>query len=588
MRSVREAWKAAVVATVADMLAEKGADPALAEAVTAEAPPDAAMGDVGFPMFPFAKVLRMGPPQIAAALAERLLAKAGSGGAPAGAVKAVGPYLNVFLDRASVAAQALASRSLGESYGRSSSLAGSKVMIEFSSPNTNKPLHLGHLRNDVLGESSARILKANGAEVMKINLVNDRGVHICKSMLSYMVYGGGRSPEDEGKKTDHFVGDYYVKFNDLKKDDPKAEEKAQELLVKWEAGDPETIELWKRMNEWAVGGIRRTYERTGVSFDKYYYESQIYLTGKDEVQKGLASGAFFKADDGSVRVDLTPIGLEEKVLLRKDGTSIYMTQDLGLAIHRHRDWPFDRLVYVVANEQQYHFKVLFYILKRLGYDWAENLFHLSYGLVNLPEGRMKTREGTVVDADSLLDSLRELALEEIQAKGREDAVGDPLETAEKIALGAVHYYLAQATPSKDMIFNPKDSLSFNGDTGPYIQYMGARISSLLRKRDRGEGSASKGSVRPELLSSPAEWELVRLVSSYPEAVEQAGAEYNPAIVAAHMYAVASAFSKFYHDEPILNCDDPDQAATRLALSESVLVVLKNGLELLCIPFLEAM
>lgn len=586
MRSVREAWKAAVAATVADMLAEKGADPALSEAVAAEAPPDAAMGDVGFPMFPFAKVLRMGPPQIAAALAERLSAKAGQ--APAGTVKAVGPYLNVFLDRASVAEQALSSRSLGASYGRSSSLAGSKVMIEFSSPNTNKPLHLGHLRNDVLGESSARILRANGAEVMKINLVNDRGVHICKSMLSYMAYGGGRTPEDEGKKTDHFVGDYYVKFNELKKEDPRAEEKAQELLVKWEAGDPETIALWKKMNEWAVGGIRRTYERTGVSFDKYYYESQIYLTGKDEVQKGLASGVFFKAEDGSVRVDLTPIGLEEKVLLRKDGTSIYMTQDLGLAIHRHADWPFDRLVYVVANEQQYHFKVLFYILKRLGYEWADSLFHLSYGLVNLPEGRMKTREGTVVDADSLLDSLRELALEEIQAKGREDAVGDPQDTAEKIALGAVHYYLAQATPSKDMIFNPKESLSFNGDTGPYIQYMGARISSLLRKRDRGEGGAAKGVVRPELLSSPTEWELVRLVSSYPEAVEQAGAEYNPAIVAAHMYAVASAFSKFYHDEPILNCDEPDRAATRLALSEAVLVVLKNGLELLCIPFLEAM
>lgn len=588
MRSEREAWKAAVASAVADMLAEKGADPSLSEAVAAEAPPDAAMGDVGFPMFPFAKALRMGPPQIAAALADRLVAEASAGAAPAGTVKAVGPYLNVFLDRASVAAQALGSRSLGSSYGRSSSLAGSKVMIEFSSPNTNKPLHLGHLRNDVLGESSARILKANGAEVMKINLVNDRGVHICKSMLSYMAYGGGRVPEDEGKKTDHFVGDYYVRFNDLKKDDPKAEEKAQELLVKWEAGDPETIALWKKMNEWAVGGIRRTYDRTGVSFDKYYYESQIYLTGKDEVQKGLASGVFFKADDGSVRVDLSPIGLEEKVLLRKDGTSIYMTQDLGLAIHRHQDWPFDRLVYVVANEQQYHFKVLFYILKRLGYDWADNLFHLSYGLVNLPEGRMKTREGTVVDADALLDSLRELALEEIQAKGREDAVGDPLDTAEKIALGAVHYYLAQATPSKDMIFNPKESLSFNGNTGPYIQYMGARISSLLRKRDRGEGSASKGSVRPELLSSPSEWELVRLVSSYPEAVEQAGAEYNPAIVAAHVYAIASAFSKFYHDEPILSCEDPDQAATRLALSEAVRVVLKNGLELLCIPFLEAM
>ncbi|PKL25438.1 MAG: arginine--tRNA ligase [Spirochaetae bacterium HGW-Spirochaetae-3] len=584
MRSVKEAWKAAVSAAVVDILAEKGADAGLAASVIPESPPDASMGDIGFPMFPFAKALRMGPPQIAAAVASRLSA----GSTPAGTAKAVGPYLNVFLDRPSIAAASIAARTAGQSYGRSSSLSGSRIMVEFSSPNTNKPLHLGHLRNDALGESTSRILRANGAEVMKINLVNDRGVHICKSMLSYMVYGGGRTPEDEGKKSDHFVGDYYVKFNDLKKDDPQAEEKAQELLVKWEAGDADTIALWKKMNEWAVGGIRRTYERTGISFDKYYYESQIYMTGKEEVQKGLASGAFFKAEDGSVRIDLSPIGLEEKVLLRKDGTSIYMTQDIGLAIHRHVDWPFDRLVYVVANEQQYHFKVLFHILKSLGYEWAKNLYHLSYGLVNLPEGRMKTREGTVVDADALLDSLRELAMEEIQAKGREDAVENPMETAEKIALGAVHYYLAQATPSKDMIFNPKESLSFNGNTGPYIQYMGARISSLIRKRDKGEGKAGAGSIRPELLTADSEWELVRLVATYPEAVEQAGAEYNPAIIAAHLYATAAAFSKFYHDEPILTCDDPDLAATRLALSEAVLVVLKNGLELLCIPFLEAM
>jgi arginyl-tRNA synthetase len=461
-------------------------------------------------------------------------------------------------------------------------------MIEFSSPNTNKPLHLGHLRNDVLGESVSRILRANGADVLKINLVNDRGVHICKSMLSYMVYGGGRTPADEGKKSDHFVGDYYVKFNELKKEDEKAEEKAQDLLVQWEAGNAEVLKLWKTMNEWAVGGIKKTYERTGISFDKYYYESQIYLTGKEEVQKGLAAGVFFKAEDGSVRIDLAPIGLEEKVLLRKDGTSIYMTQDIGLAIHRHDDWPFNRLVYVVANEQQYHFKVLFHILQRLGYDWAKNLYHLSYGLVNLPEGRMKTREGTVVDADALLDSLRDLALEEIQAKGREEAVGDAGDIAEKIALGAVHYYLIQATPSKDMIFNPKDSLSFNGDTGPYIQYMGARISSMLRKHDKGEGNAQGGSIRPELLAGDAEWELVRRIAAYPEAVELAGAEYNPAFVAAQLYELAAAFSKFYHDNPILNCEDRDLAATRLALAAAVKKVLEHGLHLTCIPFLEAM
>ncbi len=584
MKYVREVWKTAITATVADFLREKGADPALADSLAAENPPDSSLGDIGFPMFPFAKVLRMGPPQIAAAIAERL----SSGSMPRGSVKAVGPYVNVLLDRTSMALSALSARSSGSSFGRSASLSGKRIMIEFSSPNTNKPLHLGHLRNDALGESTSRILKANGAEVMKINLVNDRGVHICKSMLSYMTYGQGKTPEGEGIKSDHFVGDYYVRFNDLKKQDPEAEEKAQDLLVKWEASDAETMALWKKMNEWAVNGIKKTYDRTGISFDKYYYESQIYLTGKEEVQKGLAKGAFFRAEDGSVRIDLSPIGLEEKVLLRKDGTSIYMTQDIGLAIHRHDDWPFDRLVYVVANEQQYHFKVLFHILASLGYEWAKNLFHLSYGLVNLPEGRMKTREGTVVDADTLLDSLRDLALEEIQSKGREDSVADPLATAEKIALGAVHYYIAQATPAKDMIFNPKDSLSFNGNTGPYIQYMGARISSMLRKHQRGEGRAGSGAVRPELLVDDAEWELVRLVAGFPEAVEQAGAGYNPAVIAAHLYSIASVFSKFYHDQPILNCEDADLAATRLALSEAVLVVLKNGLEMLCIPFLEAM
>ncbi len=584
MKYVREVWKAAITAAVADFLREKGVDPALAESLAAENPPDPSLGDIGFPMFPLAKALRMGPPQIAAAIVDRL----SSGSMPRGTVKAVGPYVNVLLDRTSMALSALSARNSGPAFGKSASLSGTKIMIEFSSPNTNKPLHLGHLRNDALGESTSRILKANGAEVMKINLVNDRGVHICKSMLSYMTYAQGKTPESEGIKSDHFVGDYYVRFNDLKKQDPEAEDKAQDLLVKWEASDPETIALWKKMNEWAVSGIKKTYDRTGISFDKYYYESQIYLTGKEEVQKGLATGAFFRAEDGSVRIDLSPIGLEEKVLLRKDGTSIYMTQDIGLAIHRHDDWPFDRLVYVVANEQQYHFKVLFHILASLGHEWAKNLFHLSYGLVNLPEGRMKTREGTVVDADTLLDSLRDLALEEIQSKGREDSVSDPQATAEKIALGAVHYYLAQATPAKDMIFNPKESLSFNGNTGPYIQYMGARISSMLRKHQRGEGRAGSGAVRPELLVADAEWELVRLVAGFPEAVEQAGAGYNPAVIAAHLYAVASVFSKFYHDQPIINCEDADLAATRLALSEAVLVVLKNGLELLCIPFLEAM
>ncbi len=582
MKNIKDGWKNAVLTAVSELLAEKSADPALAANLVLETPPDSEMGDIGFPMFPLAKAMRMSPADIAKTVANRLENRS----RPSGKIKVLGPYLNIFINREEVIAETLEAVKAGAKYGFTDALSGTKIMIEFSSPNTNKPLHLGHLRNDVLGESSARILKANGADVMKINLINDRGIHICKSMLSYMKYGANREPKDEGKKSDHFVGDYYVRFNDLIKEDPQAEEKAQELLVKWEGGDSTTHELWKKMNDWAVKGIQNTYKRTGVSFDKYYFESQVYLTGKEEVQKGLNNGAFFRAEDGSIRVDLSSIGLEEKVLLRKDGTSIYMTQDLGLAIHRHKDWPFDRLVYVVANEQQYHFKVLFYILEKLGYSWAKNLYHLSYGLVNLPEGRMKTREGTVVDADTLLDSLKELAMEEILSKGREEQVGDPELTAEKIALGAVHYYLAQATPSKDMVFNPKESLSFTGNTGPYIQYMGARISSMLRKK--ADSASANGSIKPELLAKKTEWDLVKLVAGYPEAVEDAGQNYNPSVLASHLYDIASSFSRYYHDEPILNCPDKDLSASRLALCEAVLVVLKNGLELLCIPFLEVM
>lgn len=589
MNDAKDRWKNLIAQALDAVRRGKGVseDAFASVQLVAEVPPKPELGDIGFPMFPYSKILRASPAQIAAAVVEALAKNEET--AELGVARAEGPYVNIALNRTAVAAEVLeaAGTAPGE-YGKNRSFAGRRVMLEFSSPNTNKPLHLGHLRNDALGESVSRILAANGAEVFKIDLINDRGVHICKSMLAYMAYGAGRTPESEGQKSDHFVGDYYVRFNELKKEDPEAEEKAQQLLVKWEAGDPETIALWKTMNRWAEGGIRQTYERTGISFQKYYHESEIYVTGKDEVLRGVDSGVFFKAEDGSLRVDLSDIGLETKVLLRKDGTSIYMTQDIGLAIERHRDWPFDQLVYVVASEQQYHFRVLFHILKKLGYEWAQNLYHLSYGLVNLPEGRMKTREGTVVDADALLDSLRELAVEEITAKGREDAVGDIEDTAEKIALGAVHFYLLQATPAKDMIFNPKESLSFNGATGPYIQYMGARISSMLRKHEAGEGNARGGAVRPELLVGDSEWTLVRKIFEFPDAVAQAARSFDPSAVAVYLYELAAAFSKFYHDNPILTAEDKDTAATRLALAKAARVVLKNGLELVCIPFLDTM
>ena len=489
-------------------------------------------------------------------------------------------------------------------------------MVEFSSPNTNKPLHLGHLRNDVLGESAARILRACGAEVRKVCIINDRGIHICKSMLTYREQGEGKTPESEGVKSDRFVGDWYVAFSrqlkaeaeelvkarGLKPEDAEAEApcmiRARELLRQWEAGDPETTALWKRMNAWAVAGMKETYRRTGVSFDQYYYESETYLLGKDEVLQGLDRGLFVREADGAVTVDLTAENLDKKVLLRQDGTSIYITQDIGTAIFRRRDWPFDRLIYVVGSEQQYHFKVLFTILKKLGFDWAKNLYHLSYGMVNLPEGKMKSREGTVVDADDLINSLRDLALGEIREKEREEEVGDPGAVAEKIALGALHYYLLQASPAKDMLFDPKESLSFNGNTGPYLQYMGARLSALLRRAgllrkatDQGKSSSPEknaGPVRPELLTGDPEWEVLKTLAAYPEAVAAAAEGLDPSLLAAYLYELSRAFSRFYHDCPILAAAEPGLAAARLDLCRGVLAVLRDAMDLICVPFLEAM
>jgi arginyl-tRNA synthetase len=349
------------------------------------------------------------------------------------------------------------------------------------------------------------------------------------------------------------------------------------------------------MNRWAVEGMKRTWERTGISFDKFYYESQTYLLGKDEILKGLERGIFNREADGSVQVDLSAEKLDKKVLLRGDGTSIYITQDIGLAINRNRDWPFDRLVYVVGSEQQYHFQVLFSILDKLGFPWAKNLYHLSYGMVNLPEGKMKSREGTIVDADDLLDNLKELALGEIREKDREEAVGDPGEVAEKIALGALHYYLIAATPAKDMLFNPRESLSFNGNTGPYLQYMGARISSMLRKdSEQSPGGRPAGDLgvagvyRPELLTGDAEWELLKTLAAYNGAVADAAAKMDPSLLAAYLYELSRSFSRFYHDCPVLNAPTADLAASRLALCRGVLRVLRDALNLICIPFLESM
>lgn len=608
MADAKSTFKEIVSKGVLDFFAEKGLEmeSGLLEKLVVQNAPNPEMGDLGCPMFIFAKAARMAPPQIAAGVAEKITDSS------LGKVLAVGPYVNIKLDKAGAASPILSAiAAQKDSYGSLNSegkkpLEGRKVMIEFSSPNTNKPLHLGHIRNDALGESVSRILKMAGAEVCKVNLVNNRGVHICKSMLAYKMFheANGDTPESLGMKGDHFVGQCYVEFDQWLKGNkndpnsvphPEAAEQAEEMLVKWEAGDKEVRDLWQMMNGWTFDGVKVTYDRTGISFDKYYFESDTYLKGKDQILKGLEKGVFFKAEDGSVRIDVTDVvgkgkdeDNHEKVLLRKDGTSVYITQDIGTAISRHDDWAFNQLVYVVASEQNYHFKILFHILQKLGFDWAKKLYHLSYGLVNLPSGRMKSREGTVVDADDLIDSLHADALAAIKEKGRDEEVGDADEVAEKVALGALHYYMLQATPIKDMLFNPAESLSFNGNTGPYLQYMGARINSILAKAKEAGVTSDSSENAVSLLNSDEEWALIKLLGDFPSVVEKGAENLDPSAIAAYVYETAKAFSKFYQTCSIVNAGEAKLAGARLYLAECTLQVIKNAMNLVLVPYLEKM
>ncbi|MBS7266345.1 MAG: arginine--tRNA ligase [Treponema sp.] len=607
MADAKETCRTIIAAALNDFIKEKDpqAETVAPESIVVQNAPNPEMGDLGAPMFAFAKALRMAPPQIAAGVVAKITDKS------LGEFIAVGPYVNVKLDKSGAASPILkAIKSQGGSYGSTGSdgkkpLAGRRVMIEFSSPNTNKPLHLGHVRNDALGESVSRILKAAGAEVYKVDLINNRGVHICKSMLAYKLFheAKGDTPEGLGMKGDHFVGQCYVEFDKYLKGEkdkpetahPEANQMAEDMLIKWEAGDPEVHALWEKMNGWTFDGVKETYKRTGISFDKYYFESETYLKGKDEIMKGLEKGVFFKAEDGSVRIDVTDVvgkgkdgNNQEKVLLRKDGTSVYITQDIGTAISRHDDWAFNQLVYVVASEQNYHFKVLFHILKKLGFDWADKLFHLSYGMVNLPSGRMKSREGTVVDADNLVDSLHADALAAIKERGRDEEVGDADEVAEKVALGALHYYILQATPIKDMLFNPAESLSFNGNTGPYLQYMGARINSILAKAAEAGVTEDSSEAAVALLSGEDEWALIKTLGDYPNVIAKAAENLDPSLVAAYVYEVAKLFSKFYQNCSIVNAENKQLAGARLYLASCTLQVIKNAMNLVLVPYLERM
>ena len=484
---------------------------------------------------------------------------------------------------------------------------GQKVMVEYSSPNTNKPLHLGHLRNNFLGFSLSEILKANGFEVIRANLVNDRGIHICKSMVAYKHFGEGETPESSGIKGDHLVGKYYVRFDqEYKKqvaklvDQGLSEEEAkknaaiikeaQEMLFQWEAGDKEVISLWETMNGWVYEGFATTYKTMGVAFDQYYFESNTYLLGKDIVEDGLQKGVFFKKEDGSVWADLREEGLEEKLVLRGDGTSVYITQDMGTADLKYQDYQIDRSVYVVGNEQDYHFDVLFKILKKLGRPYGEGLYHLSYGMVDLPSGKMKSREGTVVDADDLMQEMIETAASHTQELGKIDGFTEEQaqELYRMLGLGALKYFLLKVDPKKRMLFNPQESIEFQGNTGPFIQYTHARISSILRKAD--QIGMDYNSIGFSGISSIAECEqaLIILLNDYIEKIKQAGKEYSPAVIAQYLFDLAKEYNRFYAELPIFNETDDQMQAFRIALSAQVAKTIKSGMKLLGIEVPEKM
>ena len=595
LTELKNEWKKAIEEELKSYL-KCDSIPALAIGV----PPKSEMGDAAFPLFPYAKAAGKAPALIAKDIMASLAAKQH----PAGEMLLAGPYLNIRFDIPSLAGKIIEDAiSSSDNYGRTEDLSGKKIMVEFSCPNTNKPLHLGHMRNDSLGESVSELLKAAGADVMKVNLINNRGVHICKSMLAYKLFGNGETPESTGEKGDHFVGRYYVRFAQWEKEVSQAKEadpsivsdpsfidpdqEAQKMLRLWEAGDAETRSLWEKMNKWTLDGLAESYKNMGISFDKLYYESETYKLGRSEVMKGLEMGVFKKEEDGSVQVDLSPIGLDKKVLLRRDGTTLYMTQDIGTAVKRHEDWPFDSLIYVVASEQNYHFKVLFYVLGLLGYKWAEELHHLSYGMVNLPDGKMKSREGTVVDADDLLSELTVLAKSEIEAKGREEAVGNVDDTARKIALGALNYYLLQVQPQHDMVFDSKKSISFNGNTGPYLQYTCARISSILRRYEEDKESYDC-SFDASQLTLEDEKILLKAIESFPDTVRKAALSYDPSIIASYLYENAKTFSHYYHDNQILKAETKELSLARIRLISALRVVMKNGFALIGVPYLESM
>ncbi|HJF91617.1 MAG TPA: arginine--tRNA ligase [Mediterranea massiliensis] len=568
-------------------------------------------GHLTLVVFPFLRMSKKGPEQTAQEIGEYLLPHEPSLVAKFNVIKG---FLNLTI-ASSAWIELLNDIQANPHYGLTEATDQSPlVMIEYSSPNTNKPLHLGHVRNNLLGNALANIIAANGNRVVKTNIVNDRGIHICKSMLAWLKYGNGETPESSGKKGDHLIGDYYVAFDKhfkaevkelmakymaegMNEEEAKAKaeaesplmKEAREMLVKWEAGDPEVRALWKKMNDWVYAGFDETYKMMGVTFDKIYYESNTYLEGKKKVLEGLEKGLFYRKEDGSVWADLTGEGLDHKLLLRADGTSVYMTQDIGTAEQRFSDYPIDKMIYVVGNEQNYHFQVLSILLDRLGFEWGKSLVHFSYGMVELPEGKMKSREGTVVDADDLMEEMINTAKETSGELGKLDGLtqAEADDIARIVGLGALKYFILKVDARKNMTFNPKESIDFNGNTGPFIQYTYARIQSVLRK------AAEAGIVIPEQLHpgielSTKEEGLIQMLADFAGVVKQAGEDYSPSVIANYCYDLVKEYNQFYHDYSILREENAGVKVFRLALSREVGKVVRLGMGLLGIEVPERM
>ena len=567
-------------------------------------------GNLTLVVFPFLKISRKKPDETAREIGEYIKQNCEA----IADFNAVGGFLNLVIDKKAWLGL-LNEMNQNEKFGEKPVTEASPlVMIEYSSPNTNKPLHLGHVRNNLLGWSLAQIMEANGNRVVKTNIVNDRGIHICKSMLAWLKFGNGETPETSGKKGDHLIGDYYVAFDkhyraevaELKAkyvaegmDEEQAEKKAKEesplikeaheMLVKWGQNDPEGRALWKKMNDWVYAGFDETYKALGVGFDKIYYESNTYLVGKKKVEEGLAKGLFFRKDDNSVWADLTDEGLDQKLLLRSDGTSVYMTQDIGTAEMRFNDFPIDKMIYVVGNEQNYHFQVLSILLDRLGFKWGKELVHFSYGMVELPNGKMKSREGTVVDADDLIAAMVADAKQTSEELGKFKDMSEEErnEIARIVGLGALKYFILKVDARKNMLFNPEESIDFNGNTGPFIQYTYARIRSILRKA-QAEGISIPTTLADTMPLNEKEIELIQKLNEFGAAVEQAGKDYSPSGIANYCYELTKAFNQFYHDYSILGADTEEEKVVRLVLAQNVGKTLKNGMALLGIEVPERM